>query len=72
MPYGRVGVLFLPSYFHLQKDDDGNEIDWRTDPKARDDYFNQVETDYTYFCYDQKEWVESNSLGQITYLIKLY
>ena len=43
------------TFFQSQKDDDGNEIDWRTDPKAREDYFNQVETDYTYFCYDQKE-----------------
>jgi len=43
------------SYSNKFTDDDGNEIDWRTDPKARDDYFNQVETDYTYFCYDQKD-----------------
>ena len=58
------------SFFHSQKDDDGNEIDWRTDPKAREDYFNQVETDYTYFCYDQKEWVENN-LNMINYILNI-
>jgi len=43
------------AYSNKFTDEDGFDIDWRTDPKAREDYFNQVETDYTYFCYDQKD-----------------
>jgi len=43
------------NYTNKFEDEDGNEVDWRTDPKARGEYFDQVETDYTYFCYDQKD-----------------
>jgi len=43
------------NYSSKFQDEYGNEIDWRTDPEARLEYFNQVETDYTYFCYDQKD-----------------
>lgn len=43
------------NYSNKFLDDDGKEVDWLDDPVARDEYFNQIETDYTYFCYDQQD-----------------
>ena len=40
--YFTIVVRLVWSTKHnLKKDEDGNEVDWRTDPKARGEYFDQ-------------------------------